>query len=162
MIRRIAAMFLLIFFTFSTITFAFNEDVYYNDIKVGLENMMSNSINVELNGDYISGGVLYKKGTSFVISILNGKVSFNNTLYDNISFTPVDNSSTMRLIVGIKRYNFKGQLDFVVKGDMILPINTINIEEYLNGVVGYEMSNSYPLEALKAQAVAARNYASLR
>lgn len=35
----------------------------------------------------------------------------------------------------------------------------IYIEDYLYGVVGYEMSNSYPLEALKAQAVAARNYA---
>ena len=33
------------------------------------------------------------------------------------------------------------------------------IEEYLPGVVAYEMSDSFPLEALKAQAVAARTYA---
>ncbi len=38
-------------------------------------------------------------------------------------------------------------------------INTINVDIYLFGVVGYEMSNSWPLEALKAQSVAARSYA---
>ncbi|NLC44083.1 MAG: SpoIID/LytB domain-containing protein, partial [Clostridiales bacterium] len=38
-------------------------------------------------------------------------------------------------------------------------VNYISLEEYLYGVVAYEMSNSYPLEALKAQAVTARGYA---
>ena len=33
------------------------------------------------------------------------------------------------------------------------------VEEYLLGVVAYEMSDSFPIEALKAQAVAARTYA---
>lgn len=33
------------------------------------------------------------------------------------------------------------------------------MESYLKGVVGYEMSDYFPLEALKAHAVAARNYA---
>ncbi len=38
----------------------------------------------------------------------------------------------------------------------------IQIEDYLRGVVAYEMSDSWPLEALKAQAVAARTYAMQR
>ncbi len=38
-------------------------------------------------------------------------------------------------------------------------INVINIEKYLYGVLPREMSSSYPLEALKAQAVAARSFA---
>ena len=38
----------------------------------------------------------------------------------------------------------------------------INMEDYLCGVVAYEMSDSWPLEALKAQAVAARTYAMQR
>ena len=36
---------------------------------------------------------------------------------------------------------------------------TLSVEDYLLGVVPYEMSNSFPLEALKAQAVCARTYA---
>lgn len=38
-------------------------------------------------------------------------------------------------------------------------INEVNIEEYLYGLVPYEMSNSFPIESLKAQAVCARGYA---
>jgi SpoIID/LytB domain protein len=38
-------------------------------------------------------------------------------------------------------------------------INTLPVESYLRGVVPLEMSSSWPLEALKAQAVAARTYA---
>ena len=38
----------------------------------------------------------------------------------------------------------------------------IQVEDYLYGVVAYEMSDSFPIEALKAQAVAARTYAMQR
>ncbi|MCD6301940.1 MAG: SpoIID/LytB domain-containing protein, partial [Anaerolineae bacterium] len=39
-------------------------------------------------------------------------------------------------------------------------IVTMEMDEYLKGVVPYEMSPSWPTEALKAQAVAARSYAA--
>ena len=45
-----------------------------------------------------------------------------------------------------------------VKGSLTV-INIAPTEEYLRGVVGEEMSPSYPIEALKAQAVAARSFA---
>lgn len=45
-----------------------------------------------------------------------------------------------------------------VKGSLSV-INIAPTEEYLRGVVGEEMSPSYPIEALKAQAVAARSFA---
>jgi len=54
---------------------------------------------------------------------------------------------------------FCGDLYLNASGGTITPILHIYMEDYLYGVVAYEMSNSYPLEALKAQAVAARNYA---
>lgn len=41
----------------------------------------------------------------------------------------------------------------------IRAVCTLSVEDYLLGVVPYEMSNSFPLEALKAQAVCARTYA---
>lgn len=54
---------------------------------------------------------------------------------------------------------FSGDLTFYASGNAINTVLSIYIEDYLCGVVAYEMSDSYPLEALKAQAVAARNYA---
>src|SRR5207247_1248615 len=41
-------------------------------------------------------------------------------------------------------------------------INEISLEEYLLGVLPSEMPHYWPVEALKAQAVIARNYAILR
>ncbi|MDP3058256.1 MAG: SpoIID/LytB domain-containing protein, partial [bacterium] len=41
-------------------------------------------------------------------------------------------------------------------------INVLDVEEYLRGVVAKEMPASWPIEALKAQAVAARSYAILQ
>ena len=38
-------------------------------------------------------------------------------------------------------------------------INVIDLEQYVAGVVGWEMISSWPVEALKAQAVASRTYA---
>ena len=52
-----------------------------------------------------------------------------------------------------------GDLYLTASSSILSVIFNIYIEDYLYGVVGYEMSPSWPLEALKAQAVAARSYA---
>ncbi len=54
---------------------------------------------------------------------------------------------------------YPGTLTFSVQSGQLMPILALTIEEYLLGVVPYEMSNSFPLEALKAQAICARTYA---
>ena len=54
---------------------------------------------------------------------------------------------------------FSGDLGLSASGGVISAILNIYIENYLYGVVGYEMPPSSAKEALKAQAVAARTYA---
>ena len=56
----------------------------------------------------------------------------------------------------------RGELELRVVGDRVVAINVVNLEEYLRGVVPSEMGpRVFPLlEALKAQAVAARTYAT--
>ena len=55
-----------------------------------------------------------------------------------------------------------GDLSVSVENGALRAVLAIDIEEYLYGVVAYEMSDSFPIEALKAQAVAARTYAMQR
>lgn len=50
----------------------------------------------------------------------------------------------------------------VEKNGGLRAVLAIGMEDYLCGVVAYEMSDSWPVEALKAQAVAARTYAMQR
>lgn len=54
---------------------------------------------------------------------------------------------------------YLGDMRFIAGSGGISVVNHVYIEDYLYGVVPHEMSNSWPVEALKAQAVAARNYA---
>lgn len=53
---------------------------------------------------------------------------------------------------------YEGDLSLDIVENAIRPILTINVEDYLLGVVPFEMGDSFPLEALKAQAVTARTY----
>ena len=57
---------------------------------------------------------------------------------------------------------YLGNMTFDVYEGSIRAINTLPIEQYLYGVVPHEMSNSFPVEALKSQAVCARGYAVAR
>lgn len=53
---------------------------------------------------------------------------------------------------------YLGDLHFTIYNDNIRVVNHIYLDEYLYGVVPYEMSDSWPTEALKAQAISARTY----
>jgi len=54
---------------------------------------------------------------------------------------------------------YRGDLLLVSLGDTLLAVNYVDLESYLKGVVAAEMPPSWPMEALKAQAIAARSYA---
>ena len=59
--------------------------------------------------------------------------------------------------VGQKRY--PGKIDIFILNSEILVVNVLGIEKYLSSVVGSEMPTKWPIEALKAQAIASRTYA---
>ena len=59
--------------------------------------------------------------------------------------------------VGQKR--FSGKINLFVLDSEILVVNVLGIEKYLSSVVGSEMPTKWPIEALKAQAIASRTYA---
>jgi SpoIID/LytB domain protein len=54
---------------------------------------------------------------------------------------------------------YRGSLEVSAQGAFLRVVNTVQIESYLQGVVAGEMPHTWPHEALKAQAVAARSYA---
>jgi stage II sporulation protein D len=56
----------------------------------------------------------------------------------------------------------RGQIEIRRAGKGLVAINVLPLEDYLAAVLGSEMPKSFPLEALKAQAVAARTYAVRR
>ncbi len=53
---------------------------------------------------------------------------------------------------------YRGSLRLVADGDRVRVVNAVELEAYLRGVVPAEMVPTWPAEALRAQAVAARTY----
>lgn len=57
-------------------------------------------------------------------------------------------------------FKYRGGFQYQrVTGGNITVVNVVELEDYIKGVVCYEMGRSWPLEALKTQAVCARTYA---
>jgi stage II sporulation protein D len=54
---------------------------------------------------------------------------------------------------------YRGKLEIAAQGAFLRVVNLVSLEAYVQGVVAGEMPFGWPLEALKAQAVAARSYA---
>jgi stage II sporulation protein D len=54
---------------------------------------------------------------------------------------------------------YRGAIEIRTEGGGVTSINVLPLDEYIRGVVAGEMPSSWPLEALKVQAVAARTYA---
>jgi len=54
---------------------------------------------------------------------------------------------------------WRGALEIMAVRNMMTVVNYLDLEDYLQGVVPSEMPSSWQIEALKAQAVAARSYA---
>ena len=77
--------------------------------------------------------------------------------FDNRKPIIIKSSDKRGIWVDNKRYS--GIIEIFVLRNKILVVNKLGIEKYLSSVVGSEMPHKWPLEALKAQAIASRTYA---
>jgi len=83
---------------------------------------------------------------------LNGK--FYQIYSDNIVIKPASDG-----FINAKRKWYRGYLIIQNRNKKLTVINNVDLEDYIRGVVPSEMPSSWEIEALKAQAIAARSYA---
>lgn len=66
-----------------------------------------------------------------------------------------------KTVTWFRGYRYYGGFEYQrVTGGAINVINVVAMDDYVKGVIPWEMSSDWPLEALKAQAVCARTYAA--
>ena len=87
----------------------------------------------------------------------SGGILLDGKLIPGTSFRLAPQRSDGIFQLGSKHY--RGSLLLRVHDGTFDVIEHLSIDEYINGVLAEEMPASWPLEALKAQAVAARTYA---
>lgn len=142
--------------------YAYQNSGYFNNVKVGLLSMSSTNITAALNGDYTLNGQVYPSGSVLNIGINGTSLTLNGTTQNQITLIPNNGSNLVTLTSGLLSNKYLGSFLIKAYNGKVLAINSLDIESYLKGVVGYEMADNYPIEALKAQAVGARNYAISR
>ncbi len=83
---------------------------------------------------------------------------------DYPQFAPTEKDEDSLYTVDLGSYRYRGRLEIGRYGGKttVTAVNVIPLEQYLYGVVPYEMPATWPMEALKAQAVCARSYALLK
>jgi peptidoglycan hydrolase-like amidase len=97
------------------------------------------------------------------VAVSSGKIRLSGNGIDetlsSVTFVRGKSRTLSDNLLTIGSYSYLGNIKFTVSGSSVRAINTIDLEQYLYGVVAAEMGNGFPLEALKAQAVCARCYA---
>ncbi|WP_168198266.1 SpoIID/LytB domain-containing protein [Crassaminicella thermophila] len=125
----------------------------YSDAEAAFSNIKALISNAELR-------IIAKDSKRIQVLNKSGKVLFMyNTSNETYHFRPIpqkDNPSVIQL----DGKSFRGTIiiNRYLDSDLTV-INQLDLEEYLYGVVPREISGDWPLEAQKAQAVAARSYA---
>jgi SpoIID/LytB domain protein len=145
-------------------------------VRVGLAEALS-AITVKAGGAYsllnAEGTRLYrgKAREQLWITAQNGTVRVEDgagtqlvrftapvfLIYDDTDGSSVEHTTIVSGFSGEDR-TYRGSITFHPTEDGLTLVNTLNIEEYLYGVIPSEMPASWPFEALKAQAIAARSY----
>ena len=131
------------------------------------------ALHLTLAGKYaVEGdrGFRFERGTKLVLFVEDGEVWLNAggvTIDMGLGVTltrhaVMEGENGLYIDEAEQPNLFCGDLSVSVMETALRPVLRIQVEDYLKGVVAYEMSDSFPLEALKAQAVAARTYALQR
>ncbi|GAB6876265.1 SpoIID/LytB domain-containing protein [Thermaerobacter litoralis] len=134
-------------------------------VSVKLKHFLGNkpAVRITVSVPYqINNNIDLSPGTEYEIKIDDDGKNLNLKKGQNIiavatSFraTPAKDSG----IISINGRSYIGTIIFEIENGHIRPVNLVPLEEYIKGVVPEEMYPNWPIEALKAQAVAARTYA---
>ncbi len=95
---------------------------------------------------------------SIRIRLKHGAIILNNRKISEKSIL-LESDKPIEVCCRKKRKRLRGRIVVKQKRDGLLVINLVDIEDYLLSVVPSESYSTWPIEALKAQAVCARTYA---
>lgn len=139
-------------------------------VRVWLRRLqVEDALRINIQGRYMleDGSMTFSDGAELTIALRENQLVLHAgaiaaVMGECIGLIRCDDDSSSALRLSDAAGLYEGDLYLDIQDGVIRPILHIYIEDYLLGVVPYEMGDSFPLEALKAQAIAARTYALQR
>ena len=138
-----------------------------SSIRVYLRRLqVEDTLRVTVKGQYATqdGRLSFSDGAKLVVVLRGDQLVLHTgqtavVMGSSIKLMRCQSETPGYLLLNDGKGMYEGDLSLDIVENAIRPILTINVEDYLLGVVPFEMGDSFPLEALKAQAVTARTYA---
>lgn len=138
-----------------------------SSIRVYLRRLqVEDTLRVTVKGQYATqdGRLSFSDGAKLVVVLRGDQLVLHTgqtavVMGSSIKLVRCQSETPDYLLLNDGTGMYEGDLSLDIVENAIRPILTINVEDYLLGVVPFEMGDSFPLEALKAQAVTARTYA---
>ena len=138
-----------------------------SSIRVYLRRLqIEDTLRVTVKGQYATqdGRLSFSDGAKLVVVLRGDQLVLHTgqtavVMGSSIKLVRCQSETPGYLLLNDGTGMYEGDLSLDIVENAIRPILTINVEDYLLGVVPFEMGDSFPLEALKAQAVTARTYA---
>ena len=109
------------------------------------------------------GGVATTTWRVLVTAAAATTVLYSGTVTGVITIRPVDATARIQLFSKPSIYDtYRGTIRLRLRASSMDVINSVGLDDYLRGVVPVEMPSTWPVAALRAQAVVARSYAVRR
>ncbi len=137
-----------------------------SDIRVYLRRLqVEDTLRITVHGQYVTedGHLSFSDGANLTVVLRGDKLVLHTgqtamVMGNSLKLVRCESTPSGYLLLNDNTGMYEGDLSLDISNNAIRPILNINVEDYLLGVVPFEMGDSFPLEALKAQAVTARTY----
>lgn len=171
--KKIISIFLIVFLIISTFKIKSHAEdlVDYIDVKLTRPLIQNNCVNLKSSGgfsvfyEYDLENPIFTTVENTIKAIPNnGYIDLFDSSSNHLYSLPSDGSlllgsnSSDEKIITVEKDMYRDYIKLLVKNNELVVINHVSLEHYLYGVVPREMSYTFPMEALKAQAVASRTY----
>jgi stage II sporulation protein D len=151
---KIKIMIIMAFLLFQNLFFA-------KEMKIAVLSNSGSQLYVRANNEIevFSNGMLLDKKREVKFSAGKNSVTYEGKSYSDIVLKPENKGDFLYISKSGKNFDgYRGNFGLIIENGRIVPVNLIDMDEYLYSVVPSEIGKKFPDEAVKAQIVTSRTY----
>ena len=130
------------------------------EMKIAILSNSGNQLYVRANNEIevFSNGVLLGKKREVKFSAGKNAVTYEGQSYSDIILKPEGTDFLYISKSGKSFDGYRGNFDLIIENGRIVPVNLVEMDQYLYSVIPSEIGRKFPDEAVKAQIVTSRTY----
>lgn len=136
---------------------------YFSDNTVKVALMINAGKELYIKADdeveIIADNILLDKSKEIRVSYSKDGIKYNGSTYSNTLFKKSGDKYIYISKNGSNYNAYRGDISLITENGKMIPVDIVELDEYIYSVVPSEIGKKFPEEAVKAQIIAARTYA---